>query len=131
MGEANFYYFTCLKFVVSFNFYQKPPRLVKMSETFIGRPAPDFKGTAVVDGEFKDIALKDFKGKYLVLFFYPQDFTFVCPTEIIAFSDRVEEFRSIGCEVVAASTDSANCHRAWMKTPRTDGGLGDINLPLL
>merc|ERR1711937_635047 len=97
----------------------------------IGKPAPDFSVEALVDGQFKKVSLSDYKGKYLVLFFYPLDFTFVCPTEIIAFSDRVEEFRSIGCEVVAASTDSANCHRAWMKTPRTDGGLGEINLPLL
>jgi len=100
-----------------------------------GDAAPDFSAKAAVrkDNDIAevDIKLSDFKGKYLVLFFYPQDFTFVCPTEIIAFSDRVEEFRSIGCEVVAASTDSANCHRAWMKTPRTDGGLGEINLPLL
>ena len=75
--------------------------------------------------------LSDFKGKYLVLFFYPQDFTFVCPTEIIAFSSRVEEFRKIGCEVVGISTDSYNCHRAWMRTPRADGGLGQIDIPLL
>ena len=79
----------------------------------------------------KEVKLSDYKGKYLVLFFYPQDFTFVCPTEIIAFSDRVEEFKKIGCEVIGASTDSANCHRAWMRTPRTDGGLGEIDLPLL
>jgi len=103
----------------------------KMSETFIGKPAPDFKGTAVVDGEFKDIALKDYKGKYLVLFFYPLDFTFVCPTEIIAFSDRAEEFRKIGCEVVAASTDSHFSHLAWINTPRKQGGLGSMKIPLL
>jgi len=102
-----------------------------MSETFIGKPAPDFKGTAVVDGEFKDIALKDYKGKYLVLFFYPLDFTFVCPTEIIAFSDRAEEFRKIGCEVVAASTDSHFSHLAWINTPRKQGGLGSMKIPLL
>ena len=86
------------------------------------------QGNDIVQIEMK---LADFKGKYLVLFFYPQDFTFVCPTEIIAFSNRVEEFKKIGCEVIGCSTDSANCHRAWMKTPRTDGGLGDIDLPLL
>ena len=63
------------------------------------KSAPDFKGTAVVKGEFKEISLGDFKGKYLVFFFYPLDFTFVCPTELIAFSERVEEFRNIGCEV--------------------------------
>lgn len=84
-----------------------------MSQTQIGKPAPDFKTTAVVDGAFKTVSLSDYKGKYLILFFYPLDFTFVCPTEIIAFSDRVEEFRSIGCEVVTASTDSEFSHLAW------------------
>lgn len=75
--------------------------------------APAFSGTAVVNGEFKQISLADYKGKYLVLFFYPLDFTFVCPTEIVAFSDRVEEFRKIGCELVACSTDSHFSHLAW------------------
>ncbi|XKL66026.1 hypothetical protein PGB90_009446 [Kerria lacca] len=95
------------------------------------KPAPPFSGIAVVNGQFKDIKLDDFKGKYLVLFFYPLDFTFVCPTEIIAFSDRIEEFRKIGCEVVAASTDSHFCHLAWVNTPRKEGGLGTMNIPLL
>merc|ERR1712107_333896 len=98
---------------------------------FIQKPAPEFSATAVVDGEFKQISLDDYKGQWLVFFFYPQDFTFVCPTEIIAFSERVEEFKKINCEVIGCSTDSYNCHRAWMKTPRTDGGLGDIHIPLL
>jgi alkyl hydroperoxide reductase subunit AhpC len=84
-----------------------------MSQTHIGKPAPDFKGQAVVDGAFKQISLSDYKGKYLVLFFYPLDFTFVCPTEIIAFSDRAEEFRNIGCELVTCSTDSVFSHLAW------------------
>ena len=61
--------------------------------------APDFKATAVVNGVFEEVSLSDYKGKYVVLFFYPMDFTFVCPTEIIAFSERAEEFRKIGCEV--------------------------------
>lgn len=95
------------------------------------QPAPCFKGTAVVNGEFKEISLKDYKGKYVVLFFYPLDFTFVCPTEIIAFSDRVEEFQKIGCEVVACSTDSHFSHLAWINTPRKQGGLGEMNIPLL
>jgi len=93
--------------------------------------APQFKGPAVVDGQFKDICLDDYKGKYLVLFFYPLDFTFVCPTEIIAFSDRVEEFRSMGCEVVACSTDSHFSHLAWCEKSRKAGGLGDMKIPLL
>jgi len=102
-----------------------------MSQLQLTKPAPNFQGTAVVDGEFKEIKLADYKGKYLVLFFYPLDFTFVCPTEIIAFSDRVEEFRSINCEVVAASTDSHFSHLAWVNTPRKQGGLGDMKIPLL
>ncbi|XP_075159015.1 peroxiredoxin 2 [Haematobia irritans] len=95
------------------------------------KPAPQFKGTAVVKGVFKDISLADYKGKYVVLFFYPLDFTFVCPTEIIAFSDRAAEFRNIGCEVIACSTDSQYTHLAWINTPRKQGGLGEMDIPLL
>uniref|UniRef100_A0A8W8K168 Thioredoxin peroxidase n=1 Tax=Magallana gigas TaxID=29159 RepID=A0A8W8K168_MAGGI len=102
-----------------------------MAELRLTKPAPEFKGQAVVDGEFKDISLANYKGKYLVLFFYPLDFTFVCPTEIIAFSDRVEEFRAINCEVVACSTDSVFSHLAWINTPRKQGGLGNMKIPLL
>ncbi|XP_032667210.1 peroxiredoxin 1 isoform X1 [Odontomachus brunneus] len=97
----------------------------------IQKPAPAFSGTAVVNGQFKDIKLSDYKGKYVVLFFYPLDFTFVCPTEIIAFSDRVKEFSDIGCQVIAASTDSHFSHLAWVNTPRKQGGLGEMNIPLL
>jgi len=95
------------------------------------QPAPQFTGTAVVNGTFKEISLADYKGKYVVLFFYPLDFTFVCPTEIIAFSDRAEEFRQLGCEVIACSTDSHFSHLAWCNTPRKAGGLGDMKIPLL
>ncbi|XP_055622197.1 peroxiredoxin 1 isoform X2 [Toxorhynchites rutilus septentrionalis] len=95
------------------------------------KPAPKFAGTAVINGEFKEIKLEDYAGKYLVLFFYPLDFTFVCPTEIIAFSDRVEEFRKIGCEVIGVSTDSHFTHLAWINTPRKQGGLGELGIPLL
>ncbi|XP_023801679.1 thioredoxin-dependent peroxide reductase, mitochondrial-like, partial [Cyanistes caeruleus] len=80
--------------------------------------APSFKGTAVVNGEFKELSLNDFKGKYLVLFFYPLDFTFVCPTEIVAFSNKANEFRDVNCEVVAVSVDSHFTHLAWINTPR-------------
>lgn len=98
----------------------------------IGKPAPSFSSTAVMpNGEFNTIKLSDYKGKYLVFFFYPLDFTFVCPTELIAFSDRVEEFRAIDCEVLAASTDSHYSHLAWTNTPRKKGGLGSMNIPLL
>lgn len=97
----------------------------------IGKSAPDFKGVAVVNGAFKDIKLSDYKGKYLVFFFYPLDFTFVCPTELIAFSDAAEKFRAIGCELVACSTDSQFSHLAWTNVPRKKGGIGDMKIPLL
>nr|XP_020451821.1 peroxiredoxin-1-like [Monopterus albus] len=97
----------------------------------IGKPAPDFKATAVVDGQFKEIRLSDYRGKYVIFFFYPLDFTFVCPTEIVAFSDRAEEFRSIGCEVIGCSIDSHFSHLAWINTPRKQGGLGNMKIPLV
>ncbi len=97
----------------------------------VGNKAPDFKGTAVVNKEFKEISLKDYRGKWLCLFFYPLDFTFVCPTEITAFSDRVEDFKKLGCEVVGASIDSQFSHLAWINTPRAQGGLGELKYPLL
>ena len=93
--------------------------------------APKFTGTAVVKGEFKQISLDDYKGKYVVLFFYPLDFTFVCPTEIIAFNDRAAEFSALNCEVIACSTDSHFSHLAWCQKSRKEGGLGDMQIPLL
>nr|ABY76309.1 thioredoxin peroxidase [Ixodes ricinus] len=104
---------------------------IHWSKAQISKPAPDFTGTAVVDGEFKEFKLSDFKGKYLVFFFYPLDFTFVCPTEIIAFSDRVKEFKALNAEVIACSVDSPFTHLAWINTPRKQGGLGPIKIPLL
>eukprot|EP00057_Strongylocentrotus_purpuratus_P032053 XP_786503.2 PREDICTED: peroxiredoxin [Strongylocentrotus purpuratus] len=95
-------------------------------------PAPYFEGTAVsTTGEFVDVKLSDYKGKYLVFFFYPLDFTFVCPTEILAFSDRSDEFTKIGCEVLAASCDSHFCHLAWTNTTKKLGGVGQLKIPLL
>lgn len=102
-----------------------------MPRASIGKPAPDFSVMAVVDGEFKTVKLADYKGKYVVLFFWPRDFTFVCPTEIIAFSDRADEFRKINCEILGCSTDSHFTHFAWVQQPRKQGGLGDMNIPLL
>jgi len=101
------------------------------SKAQISKPAPFWEGKAVVNGEFKDIKLTDYKGKYLVFFFYPMDFTFVCPTEIIAFSDRVQEFKKINTEVIAVSVDSVFTHLAWTNTPRKQGGLGKMKIPLL
>merc|ERR1712137_400765 len=80
---------------------------------------------------FKQISLADYKGKYLVLFFYPLDFTFVCPTEIISFSDRIDEFKALNAEVVGVSTDSHFSHLAWINLARKEGGLGGLNYPLL
>ncbi len=97
----------------------------------VGQMAPDFQATAVVDQEFKDITLSQFKGKYVVLFFYPLDFTFVCPTEITAFSDRYSDFSSKNTEVLGVSVDSKFTHLAWIQTPRNQGGIGDINYPLV
>jgi len=97
----------------------------------IGQPAPAFNAQALVNGEFKNVQLSDYKGKYVVLFFYPLDFTFVCPTEIIAFSEGVEQFKKIGCEVIACSTDSVFSHLAWTNTPRKEGGLGSMKIPIL
>jgi len=102
-----------------------------MAKAQIQKPAPEFETDAVINSEFKKVKLADYKGKYVVLFFWPLDFTFVCPTEIIAFSDRVQEFRDIGCEVLGCSTDSHFTHLAWVKTKRADGGLGDMKIPLL
>lgn len=98
----------------------------------VQKPAPNFKGMAVVGGQFKEICLKDFSGKYLILFFYPLDFTFVCPTEVIAFNDRSDEFKAINTELVAVSVDSHYSHLAWINTPRKSGGLGtETKIPIL
>jgi len=97
----------------------------------VGQSAPDFTATAVVDQEFKTIKLSDYRGKYVVLFFYPSDFTFVCPTEITAFSDRYEEFKTINTEVLGASVDSEFSHLAWIQSDRKSGGVGDLNYPLV
>jgi peroxiredoxin (alkyl hydroperoxide reductase subunit C) len=103
----------------------------KESTLRVGQSAPDFKATAVVDLEFKEIKLSDYRGKYVVLFFYPLDFTFVCPTEIIAFSDRYAEFKSLNTEVLGVSVDSQFSHLAWIQTDRKEGGLGDLAYPLV
>ena len=97
----------------------------------VGQAAPDFTATAVVDQEFKTIKLSDYRGKYVVLFFYPLDFTFVCPTEIVAFSDRYEEFKNLNTEVLGVSVDSEFSHLAWIQSDRKSGGVGDLNYPLV
>lgn len=97
----------------------------------VGQTAPEFTATAVVDQEFKTLKLSDYRDKYVVLFFYPLDFTFVCPTEIIAFSDRVEEFNQLNAQVLGVSVDSEFSHLAWIQTDRKEGGIGEINYPLV
>jgi alkyl hydroperoxide reductase subunit AhpC len=99
----------------------------------VQKEAPDFTATAVVNEEFKEnFKLSDYRGKnYVVLFFYPLDFTFVCPTEIVAFSDRIKEFRDRGAEVIGCSIDSQFSHLAWIQTPREKGGLGGLSYPLV
>ncbi len=103
-----------------------------MSQAFVQNDAPDFKAQAVMeDGSFKEIKLSDYKGKYVVLFFYPLDFTFVCPTEIIAFSDRIAEFKTRNTEVIGVSVDSHFSHLAWRNTPRKKGGIGEVKYPIV
>ncbi|KAI0076661.1 thioredoxin-like protein [Panus rudis PR-1116 ss-1] len=98
----------------------------------VQKPAPTFKAAAVVDGVFKDISLSDYLGKWVVLFFYPMDFTFVCPTEILAFNDSLNEFANLDTVVLGVSTDSQYAHFAWATQPRNQGGLGpDLKLPLI
>jgi peroxiredoxin (alkyl hydroperoxide reductase subunit C) len=101
-------------------------------EPLIGNIAPDFEAEAVFDQEFIKIKLSEYIGKkYVVLFFYPLDFTFVCPTEITAFSDRYSEFDKLDTEVIGVSTDSVFSHLAWIQTDRKTGGLGDLNYPIV
>ena len=83
------------------------------------------------DGSFKEVSLSEYRGKYVVLFFYPLDFTFVCPTEIIAFSEAAGQLESLNVQVLGCSIDSHFTHLAWRNTPRTQGGLGDIKYPLI
>lgn len=97
----------------------------------VGQQAPDFTATAVFDQEFQEVKLSQYRGRYVVLFFYPLDFTFVCPTEITAFSDRYEEFSSKDTEVLGVSVDSEYSHLAWLQTDREAGGLGDVAYPLI
>ena len=98
----------------------------------VAKPAPEFTAQAVMpDGSFKEIKLSDYKGKYVILFFYPLDFTFVCPTEIIAFSEKMDEFKKRNTEVLGVSIDSHFSHLAWRNTDRKQGGLGDIQYPLV
>ncbi|CAK8571337.1 unnamed protein product [Lathyrus sativus] len=98
----------------------------------VGNVAPDFEAEAVFDQEFIKVKLSDYIGKkYVILFFYPLDFTFVCPTEITAFSDRHAEFDAINTEILGVSVDSVFSHLAWVQSDRKSGGLGDLKYPLV
>jgi peroxiredoxin 2/4 len=99
----------------------------------VTQPAPEFTATAVMpDNSFNDsFSLEDLKGQYTVLFFYPLDFTFVCPSEIIAFDKKVDEFKSRNCQLVGCSVDSHFSHLAWKNTPVNQGGIGNVQFPLI
>ena len=98
----------------------------------VNRPAPDFSETAVIKGEIKEnFKLSDYKGKYVVLFFYPLDFTFVCPTELHAFQDKLSQFASKNAQVIAVSTDSWFSHAAWLSTPKNKGGIEGVEYPIV
>lgn len=100
--------------------------------TLVTQPAPDFTADAVLpDNSFGQITLSSFKGKYVVLFFYPLDFTFVCPSEIIAFNKKLDLFKSKNCEVIGVSVDSKFTHFAWKGTSVDNGGIGNIQYPLV
>lgn len=100
--------------------------------TLVTRPAPEFKAQAVMaDNSFKEISLSDYRGKYVMLFFYPLDFTFVCPSEILAFNKKVSEFKERNCELIGVSIDSHFTHLAWKNTEINKGGIGSIDYPLV
>ena len=98
----------------------------------VGKPAPDFEipSTKNIEKLNEPVKLSDYRGKWVVLLFYPLDFTFVCPTELTAFSDRYDDFEGIGAEIIGISTDSAFSHRAWLQTPRDKGGVEGLRFPL-
>jgi len=98
----------------------------------VGQPAPDFDlpSTKNLETLAENVRLSDYKGKWLILLFYPLDFTFVCPTELTAFSDRIDEINGLGAEIIGISTDSVFSHRAWLKTPREQNGIEGLKFPL-
>jgi peroxiredoxin (alkyl hydroperoxide reductase subunit C) len=98
----------------------------------VGKKAPDFQATAVVGGgDFKEIKLSDYAGKNVLLFFYPLDFTFVCPTELHAFQAKAEDFKKLNTEVIAVSIDSHFSHLAWLNTPESEGGIKGVKYPVV
>jgi peroxiredoxin (alkyl hydroperoxide reductase subunit C) len=103
-----------------------------VEKAMVGQPAPDFEMASTKNLETlkETVKLSDYKGKWLVVLFYPLDFTFVCPTELTAFSDRYEDFEGIGADIIGVSTDSVYSHRAWLQTSREKGGVEGLKYPL-
>ncbi len=103
-----------------------------MCTTLVTKEAPDFTAQTVLpDNTIEDLTLSSYRGKYVVLFFYPLDFTFVCPTEILAFDKAVETFKAKNAEVIGVSIDSQFTHAAWRNTPVDKGGIGEVSFPLV
>jgi peroxiredoxin (alkyl hydroperoxide reductase subunit C) len=98
----------------------------------VGKSAPDFKAKAIVSNRIvENFSLMNLRGKYVVLFFYPLDFTFVCPTELHAFQDKLSEFEQRNAQVVGCSVDSVFTHQAWLNTPKNKGGIQGVEYPLV
>jgi peroxiredoxin 2/4 len=97
----------------------------------IGKQAPDFRAQAFIEGQIKTVSLEDYKDKYKIMFFYPLDFTFICPTEIMAFQELLEEFKKRQAVVLGISVDSVYSHRAWSQVSRDKGGIMGVTYPLL
>jgi peroxiredoxin (alkyl hydroperoxide reductase subunit C) len=103
-----------------------------MSQILVGKSAPHFSAQAVIKGSIQEgFSFKEFMGKYVVFFFYPLDFTFVCPTELHAFEEKIDEFRKRNAEVVGCSIDSCFSHMAWLSTPKCKGGIEGVSYPLV
>lgn len=98
----------------------------------VGKQAPDFTAKAVVGGEIQEnFKLSSYRGKYVLFFFYPLDFTFVCPTELHAFQSKLEDFKKLNCEVIGCSIDSHFSHKAWLNTPKSEGGIEGVKYPIV
>nr|YP_010198017.1 2-Cys peroxiredoxin [Gracilaria multipartita]UAD86433.1 2-Cys peroxiredoxin [Gracilaria multipartita] len=105
--------------------------IINNNDVRVGKQAPNFSAIAVYDQEFKKITLSDYLGKYVILLFYPLDFTFVCPTEITSFSDAYKEIKGLNAEILGISVDSEYSHLAWLQMERDVGGLGNLSYPLV
>nr|YP_009732311.1 thiol-specific antioxidant protein [Gracilaria spinulosa]QHS70725.1 thiol-specific antioxidant protein [Gracilaria spinulosa] len=105
--------------------------VINNNDVRVGKQAPNFSAIAVYDQEFKTITLSDYLGKYVILLFYPLDFTFVCPTEITSFSDAYKDIKGLNAEILGISVDSEYSHLAWLQMERDVGGLGNLNYPLV